>query len=194
MINKDEVIEFFDACASGWDSNMIRNEDIISKILDGAGVRQGIKLLDVACGTGVLIPDYLKRDVREITAIDISPNMIKIAESKFVQDNVHFICGDIMTYDTDSDYDVVMIYNAFPHFPQQEKLVELLSLRLKKGGRLTVAHGMSREWIDRHHRGPADKVSVGLMEADRLADIFSRYMKVVNVVSDDKMYQVTGEV
>ena len=32
------------------------------------------------------------------------------------------------------------------------------------------------------------------MEADRLADIFKKYTNVINVISDDNMYQVVGEV
>ena len=72
MIDKKEVIEFFDKCAPGWDACMIRNDDIIQMILDNAGVKKDSRVLDVACGTGVLIPDYLSRDVSAVTAIDIS--------------------------------------------------------------------------------------------------------------------------
>ena len=41
----------------------------------------------------------------------------------------------------------------------------LLSLLLKPEGRLTIAHGWSRERINAHHAGAAQKVSNGLMEA-----------------------------
>ena len=54
---------------------MIRSAAIIGKILDGAGVAAGKDVLDVACGTGVLFPDYLQRQVGSLTAIDISPEM-----------------------------------------------------------------------------------------------------------------------
>ncbi len=194
MIDKKEVIEFFDKCAPGWDACMIRNDDIIQMILDNAGVKKDSKVLDVACGTGVLIPDYLSRDVSAVTAIDISSEMIKIAQSKFKDKRVEFICADVMEYDLCGGYDSVVIYNAFPHFTQPDRLIEILSGKLKTGGRITVAHGMSREKIDAHHKGRAYKVSDGLMEADRLADIFKKYTNVINVISDDNMYQVVGEV
>ena len=194
MIDKKEVIEFFDKCAPGWDACMIRNDDIIQMILDNAGVKKDSKVLDVACGTGVLIPDYLSRDVSAVTAIDISSEMIKIAQSKFKDKRVEFICADVMEYDLCDGYDSVVIYNAFPHFTQPDRLIEILSGKLKAGGRITVAHGMSCEKIDAHHKGRAYKVSDGLMEADRLADIFKKYTNVINVISDDNMYQVVGEV
>ena len=58
MINKNEVIEFFDRLAPSWDADMIRHDDVIDLILDNAGVKSDIRVLDVACGTGVLFPDY----------------------------------------------------------------------------------------------------------------------------------------
>lgn len=193
MINKNEVIKFFDMYAADWDAQMVRDDKIIGTILDNAGVRAGSRVLDVACGTGVLIPDYLARGVESVTAIDISPEMVKIAQGKFNQPNVRIMCGDVMVADIGGDYDAIVIYNAFPHFAEPEKVVEILSDKLKKGGRFTVAHGMSRERIDAHHKGAASKVSNGLMEAEKLAEIFNRYINTIQIISDDKMYQVVGE-
>lgn len=193
MINKNEVIKFFDMYAADWDAQMVRDDKIIGTILDNAGVRAGSRVLDVACGTGVLIPDYLARGVESVTAIDISPEMVKIAQGKFNQPNVRIVCGDVMVADIGGDYDAIVIYNAFPHFAEPEKLVEILSDKLKKGGRFTVAHGMSRERIDAHHKGAASKVSNGLMEAEKLAEIFNRYINTIQIISDDKIYQVVGE-
>ncbi len=193
MINKNDVIKFFDMYAADWDAKMVRDDKIIGTILDNAGVRAGSRVLDVACGTGVLIPDYLARGVESVTAIDISPEMVKIAQGKFNQPNVRIMCGDVMVADIGGDYDAIVIYNAFPHFAEPEKLVEILSDKLKKGGRFTVAHGMSRERIDDHHKGAASKVSNGLMEAEKLAEIFNRYINTIQIISDDKMYQVVGE-
>lgn len=193
MINKNDVIKFFDMYAADWDAQMVRDDKIIGTILDNAGIRAGSRVLDVACGTGVLIPDYLARGVESVTAIDISPEMVKIAQGKFNQPNVRIMCGDVMVADIGGDYDAIVIYNAFPHFAEPEKLVEILSDKLKKGGRFTVAHGMSRERIDAHHKGAASKVSNGLMEAEKLAEIFNRYINTVQIISDDKIYQVVGE-
>ena len=53
MIDQKDVISFFDRCAPGWDAEMIRNEPVIRTILDNAGIRAGVDVLDVACDTGV---------------------------------------------------------------------------------------------------------------------------------------------
>jgi len=191
-MQKQDIIKFFDKCAPEWDADMIRNEDVICKILDNAKVCQGVDVLDVACGTGVLIPDYLAREVHSVTAIDISSEMIKIAQGKFPQENVHFICGDVELEEFDRKFDCVVVYNAFPHFPEPEKLIRVLASRLKRGGTLTIAHGMSRAQIDHCHEGSASKVSKGLMSEDELAALFEKYLEVTVKISNDKMYQVAG--
>ena len=190
-MNKQDVIAFFDRLAPQWDADMIRSDSIISQILDNAGIREDIHVLDVACGTGVLFPDYLARSVASLTAIDISPEMARIARGKFPQVNV--LCGDVETAAFDRTFDAIVVYNAFPHFPDPEKLISVLSRLLAPGGTLTVAHGMSRAHIDSHHRGSASKVSVGLMHEDALAELFSRHLTVTAKISDDRMYQVVGK-
>lgn len=191
-MEKLDVISFFDKLAPTWDAEMIRNDAVIDIILDNAMVAAGKDVLDVACGTGVLIQDYLKRNVKSVTAIDISPEMVKIAEKKFAEEKVTVICADVETENFDKKFDCIMVYNAFPHFPEPEHLIATLVSHLKEGGTLTVAHGMSRAQIDSCHTGSASKVSCGLMSEDALAKIFEKYLQVTVKISDDKMYQVTG--
>ncbi len=193
MIQTKEVIEYFNHLAPDWDAELVRNEETVCRILDNAGVTEGKTVLDVACGTGVLIPDYLARQAASVTAIDISPEMAGIARNKFRQENVSILCGDAEETDFQQLFDCIVVYNAFPHFPEPERLIAGLSKWLRPGGTLTVAHGMSREKIDAHHHGTARHVSNGLMPAEELADIFRKYLKVKTVISDESMYQVTGE-
>ena len=190
-MNQQDVIAFFDRLAPGWDADMIRDDGIITTILDHAGICAGMDVLDVACGTGVLFPDYFQRNVGSLTAVDISPEMVKIARSKFPQ--VTVLCGDVQTVDFGRQFDAIVVYNAFPHFPEPEALIATLSNLLKPGGTLTVAHGMSRAAIDRHHEGSASKVSVGLMHEDALESLFTRHLTVTVKISNERMYQVTGK-
>lgn len=191
-MNKQEIAAYFDHAASHWDAEMIRNDGVIDMILDNGQVREGADVLDVACGTGVLVPDYLKRRVRSVTGVDISAEMVKIAAGKFPQSQVRFLCGDVETVPLQQKFDCIVVYNAFPHFPNPENLIRVLSGYLKPGGTLTVAHGMSRAMIDHRHAGRPHKVSIELMHEDALAEIFSRYLTVTTKISDDRMYQVAG--
>lgn len=191
-MNKQDIIEFFDRLAPQWDRDMIKNDRIIETILENAHIRPGQQILDVACGTGVMIPYYLQKNVASVVGIDISPEMTKIAREKFSQANVQILCGDIENTDFSQKFDRIVVYNAFPHFPDPENLIRTLANLLKPGGSVTVAHGMSRAHIDAHHKGAASKVSLGLMHENDLAALMGKYLTVTVKISNDKMYQVTA--
>lgn len=192
-MEKQDVIDFFDHCAPSWDAEMVKNDAVIGKILDNAEIGADMDILDVACGTGVLFDYYLERKVSTVTGIDIAPEMARIAAGKYTNEpRIQVICGDVEEYKFNRKYDRIVVYNAFPHFPCPERLIGILVSLLRKGGRLTVAHGMSREAIDKHHRGHASKVSNGLMPAESLMRIFDAYLEVEVMISNGQMYQVSG--
>lgn len=192
-MNKSDVIEFFDRYAAQWDADQIPKDAIINRILDNANIGGNLDVLDVACGTGVLFPFYLERKVRSVTGIDISHEMAKLAAQKHAGiENIKVICGDVEETRFDKQFDSVMVYNAFPHFPDPERLIATLASLLKTGGRLTIAHSASREQIDNHHSGSASKVSNGLMHADQLKLLFEPFFDVDILISNQEMYQVSG--
>ncbi len=192
-MNKNDVIAFFDRCAPTWDAEMVKSDVIIGKILDNAAVGTDMDILDVACGTGVMFDYYLERNAASVTGIDIAPEMAKLAAEKHAaQPKVQVICGDVEEYPFDRKFDRIVVYNAFPHFPEPARLIQTLAALLKEDGRLTVAHGASREAIDSHHNEKASKVSNGLMAAEDLKTIFDTCLDTDVVISDDRMYQVSG--
>lgn len=192
-MNKADVIAYFDGCAPTWDQELLKNDEVIAEILDHAGISENMDVLDIACGTGVLFPYYTKRGVTSVTGVDISPEMVKIARGKYADSpQITVICGDIEEIDLKRRFDAVVVYNAFPHFCDAERLIKRLAALTKPGGRLTIAHGMSRDKINAHHQGSVRAVSNGLMPADQLAGLFSSYFDVDVVISNDSMYQVSG--
>lgn len=192
-MKKEEIIAFFDKMAPQWDADMIRDDAVIDTILHHAEVKAGNKVLDVACGTGVLFPDYLSRDVELVTGVDISPEMVHIATKKYeAEEKIQVYCGDIETLTLQQLYDNAVVYNAFPHFPNPESLLQTLVRCVRVGGTVTIAHGMSREQINKCHEGGAKKVSLGLMPVEELAELMRKYLDVITVISDERMYQVVG--
>ena len=189
-MNKETIREFFNDFAPNWDNEPIADTHIINTILDNANVCESIDVLDVGCGTGVLFPYYIERNVESITAVDLSPEMVKIAKGKFVQADV--ICGDAENITFDKQFDVIMIYNAFPHFPNADLLIENLSKALKSGGKISIAHGMSKKELDEIHMKSAGYVSNILPECDELSEMLKAYFDVDIKISNEKMYQVTG--
>ena len=189
-MNTETIKDFFNNFASTWDNEPIADTHLINTILDNANVCENIDVLDIGCGTGVMFPFYMERNTKSITAVDLSPEMVKIAKSKFPQADV--ICGDAENIAFDKQFDVIVIYNAFPHFPNPEKLIENLSKVLKSGGKISIAHGLSKKELDEIHMKSAGYVSNILPECDELAEMLSPYFNVDIMISNDKMYQVTG--
>ena len=113
-----------------------------------------------------------------------------MAQSKFP--DITILCGDVEETEFDRCFDCIMVYNAFPHFPEPAQLIQRLAKLLKSGGTLSIAHGMSRAALLDHHAGRASKVSIDLLEAGELANLLRPYFEVDVIISDHNMYQVTG--
>jgi len=141
----------------------------------------------------VLFPYYLRRNVASVTGIDISSRMVEIAAEKWRhEERISVLCADADIFTSQRSYDAIVVYNALPHFVNPSSLIVRLTTLLKEGGRLTVAHGASREAIDRCHKGAAQHVSNGLMSVESLYRLFTPHLHVDTVISDDTMYQVCG--
>lgn len=188
-MEQSAVIDFFNRCAPTWDAEMIRDDAVIRTILDNARIGAGADVLDVACGTGVLFPDYFARGAH-VTGIDIAPEMARRAQEKFPDAQV--ICGDVENCPFARRFDAVMVYNAFPHFPDPARLIACLARLVRPGGRLSVAHGMSRKALALHHAGAAHRVSIDLLEAQELAALFAPWFDVDVMIDNERMYQVAG--
>lgn len=192
-MDKRNVIEFFDRLALGWDDDQVIKDRIIERILDNAHISVNDEVLDVACGTGILFPYYMKRGVASVTGVDISPEITRIALRKFAgEPRISVLCGDAEEVPLEKRFGQIMVYNAFPHFADPERLIGHLAALARPGGRLTITHGASREAIDAHHSGSARRVSNGLISVEHLKELFTPYFNVDVLVSDAEMYQVSG--
>lgn len=194
-MNKTDIIKFFDKRARDWDSELTPNDFKMEEILNAAGVLPGDSVLDIACGTGVMISYYKKRGVSFVTGIDISQGMIEAAREKFSEDDsVELVCADAEGYSFDRQYDRCIIFNAFPHFCSPKMLFDNIYKALKKGSTLTVAHDRGRVELDAHHSKTASSVSNGLMSENELEKIFlSCGFTDIYKKATDEIYIVSGK-
>ena len=191
-MTQEEIRKFFDDAAADWDARLVVNEEKVLQILDAAGVQEDSVILDVACGTGVLFPYYLDRNASHIIGVDLSPEMIRIAKSKFSDPHLELICGDIEALPVSRLCDCCVIYNAFPHFENPQRLIQHLAQWIRPGGRITIAHGMSLEALKKHHAGRAEHVSREMLKVSELAELLAPWFQINLAVSDEEKYIVTG--
>lgn len=185
-MNREDIKEFFDSNASTWDERAIIDSDKINRILDYGCIRENIDVLDVGCGTGVLFDFYLKRNVKSLTAIDISQKMIDVAKAKYQNRNINIKCIDAYEFN-EGEYDAIVMYDCFPHFDCQELIIKHLSNLLKKNGYLMIAHSMSIEKLVEHHKEVKD-ISMDPVSDEELKIIMNKYGEVVTNISNDELF------
>ncbi len=145
---------YFDERADRWDKTAEpagAKHEMFARL---AGVGEGSRVLDIGCGTGIMERAYLALGAADVCAIDVSEKMIALAREKFADEpRVRFECADASTYREEDSalFDVVVMYNMYPHVLDKEALVRAVHRLLVPGGRFLVAHGTGYEAINAHH-------------------------------------------
>jgi len=112
------------------------------KLVKKLNIHEGNAILDVACGTGDVGFEILKKHSVSVTGIDIAPKMVKLAQKKVVEKNVHnitFIEGDAENLPLESEsFDCITISYGFRNISNYEKALSEFHRILKPGGTLSI--------------------------------------------------------
>ena len=114
-------------------------EDHIKLILGNVKIPSGAKILDMACGAGrhAII---LARKNFHLTAVDLSENLISIAEQSAQNENlkINFVQSDIRKYETKDKFDLIInLFTSFGYFESDEENFAVL----QKAYHLLVENG-----------------------------------------------------
>lgn len=146
--------QWFDQAAAEWDTMEWEETHVrLRETVAGLGIEPGAAVLDVGCGTGVLLP-LLHESMSGngyVVALDLSEEMLKRALSK--GQPVFYVQGDAQRLPLRSrTFDWVICNAVFPHFPNKSRALREIHHVLKAGGRLVICHANSREAINEIHR------------------------------------------
>lgn len=185
--------EYFDSVANKWDTMCHHNTEKISAILTVANIKKNSRILDIATGTGILIPHLLKTEPAEVIAIDLSELMIAQAKKNHSDYQVRFEAANFYEYDQ-TGFDFAIAYSAYPHFWDKEGFVRHLAESLNPQGRFMIAHSESKETINGRHSGDqVRKVSASLKEATSESNYFKSVFDIDILVDTDEMYIISGK-
>ena len=191
-MDNDQIRKFFDSHAGSWDADMEDASSKINIILDGIEPLEGMDILDIGAGTGVLVPYLLERKAGHITECDISSEMIEVNKRKYSGlKEVSHIAGDASEMDFPHLYDRIIIYNAFPHFSDRPKLIANLAAQLKKDGSLVIAHSRSCAELDVHHSSISTEIYSHLGKAEEIAYLLKDGFRDVTY-QDEPFFMVRG--
>ena len=147
----NSVAEYFDEMSAIWDDAVLHNKTYIREVLKLLKIKEGDKIADVGCGTGVLI-DYIREINRlgTITEIDISQKMLNMSRAKnYSDDNIRYLKLDINNSKLDELFDVIILYDTLPYIDNKLDVVtELYTTNLNIGGRLAIFHSRGEEQIN----------------------------------------------
>lgn len=149
---------FFNSIAGEWDSREVYSTPTkINRLLDVCEITEGMRILDLGTGTGVLIPYLLERIgyTGQILAVDGAEMMLKEALNKFgaLTDYDMFLLCDFEKENITGRYDRIFLYCVYPHLthpiPTIRKLIEQ---NLDDNGKIVIAFPVKEDVINNIHR------------------------------------------
>lgn len=130
----------FDTISQYYDLMYVKSDNYkkdVNKIIDVFNTYNSSdsnKLLDIACGTGGHA-SFLKNTF-DVTGIDLSDAMLKIAKTKF--SDISFVKADMFDFNLPLKFDIIVnLYGSIGYakdYNQLLKGLQLINKHLKKGG------------------------------------------------------------
>jgi ubiquinone/menaquinone biosynthesis C-methylase UbiE len=101
------------------------------------------QILEIGCGNGYLTLE-LARDGHEVIGIDLSPEIIEVAERSRAAHpdppgfgSLRYICTDVNTWSApDASFDAVIFNRSLHHLSELERTIAKVKRLLKPGGRI----------------------------------------------------------
>lgn len=183
--------EFFNKLAHKWDEISNHDDKKMKAIMELSSIGNGSRILDVGTGTGILIGYLLKTLPSNITAVDISQNMILMAKQKYDDKRVEFVIQDIMEYEG-IGFDYIFLYSVYPHFNDKHELFSHLLTLTNNGGKIVIAHSTSKEKINEIHKKNNDTRNDSLPPVEVTSQIMSNYFIVDKMIDNNEMYYISG--
>jgi len=185
----NEESAFFDELASSWDEKRGLTDKKLVSLLDKAEIKPNEEVLDLACGTGVIDPYLLKKGAK-VTAVDVSSKMILLAMKKKENEGVIYQVADFYSYEPNKKFDVIICFDAYPHFLDKDAFASKASSLLKEGGRLYIIHASSKEDINScHHDKDTQVISSPLQSTKKEAlPYWTRFKKGIDEDEKDHYF------
>ena len=167
---------YFNRLAADWDK-LPSMEDAAAKVqryVMQSAVRSGRRVLDVGCGTGILLAAVLERlpGVECVVELDFALEMLQRNARKFPDPRVRRVCADAMRLPAASgSFDLVLCFGILPHLKDGRAALEELLRVLRPGGALSVGHLAGSRELNAFHGSLDGPVSGDVLAA---SDVLAR--------------------
>jgi putative AdoMet-dependent methyltransferase len=143
---RDDTKDWFKDWSNEYDSTlgrMKRHHRMLDLVTRVSAVKDGDRVLDIGCGTGLLSLKFLKAAKCRVVGIDKSPEMLACFERKIAEldlgERVTIRTGDAASPDAGlGSFDVVASTVTLHHVKDKLPMIRSLLGLLKPGGRLVL--------------------------------------------------------
>ncbi len=141
----------YDLLAPKFDYTPFRTPEVVLKVL-AEQIGSARRLLDVCCGTGVVMAALRDRCSREVVGIDFSQGMLNIAHRRMeaMSSSVPYVLvrGDCLEMNFESEFDLVVCCGALGHIliEDQPRFLQCIHRSLQKGGRFVFVTVYRPPW------------------------------------------------
>ena len=115
--------------------------------------------------------------------------MASSTRKKYEGTGVIFHEASLYEYE-DEPFDGIVLYNAYPHFMEREKLKEKFDALLKEGGFVAILHNMGRAKLEEHHSHVPTTISRSLLPAKEEARFYQDAFHVEKAEEDENHYLI----
>lgn len=153
MINNNTIFDKFSKDYDAWYKTTMGSfvdKEESNALLSLLTKKPKAKVLDIGCGTGNFTYKLHKLDY-QVTGIDISKEMLHIAEQKNTTYNIpfHLMNGESLAFD-DHTFDAIISVTAFEFMPYPQAIYEEMKRVVKPDGQIiigTIQQGGSWEQL-----------------------------------------------
>jgi len=160
---------YFNQLAAGWDAlPVLEGAPEKVRVFVGRATTPGVhRVLDVGCGTGVLLPALLEACPQAvITELDLAEEMLRTNAAKLALPGVRYVCADGGRLPFRAAcFDLVLCFGVLPHFEDLAGALREIERVLRPEGALAVGHLMGSAELNAFHRSLEGPVAGDVLPA-----------------------------
>ena len=130
---------------SDWYDNTVEDADsyqqkvLLPNLLRIVAPKNGVKILDVGCGTGVFARAFAEKGA-SVLGVDLGKELIDVANKKKKTELEKYVVAsaDDLSKIKEKDFDIATIVLAIQNMKNLDKVVGEVSQKIKKGGKLVL--------------------------------------------------------